>query len=202
MKKQWIKHPLILDGSQVNLLPLEKEHLVDLYKIGSDEKIWEHIPTDCYNRSTFLKAYKFALSERKKGNQYPFIIYHKEHKQIIGSTRLFEIYPKDRKLEIGWTWILPEYWSSGINLECKLILLTYCFEHLKTLRVQLKTDEKNIRSRKAIEKIGAKFEGIFRKDRIRDNGLSRNAAYYSIIDDEWNALKEKLMEKVGSQNQT
>ena len=103
-----------------------------------------------------------------------------------------DIHPKDRKLEIGWTWLHPDYWATAINPECKLLLLTYCFETLKTIRVQLKTSDINLRSRKAIEKIGGKFEGVLRKDRIRDNGVPRNSAYFSIIEEEWESAKKNL----------
>ncbi len=106
-----------------------------------------------------------------------------------------DIQPNHKKLEIGWTWLHPDYWGTEVNLECKLLLLTYCFEELKTYRVQFKTDENNIRSRKAIEKIGGKFEGILRHDMIRDNGTKRNSAYFSIIDSEWGDVKRALVKK-------
>ena len=95
------------------------------------------------------------------------------------------IEPVHKKLEIGWTWLHPEYWASEINLECKLLLMTFCFEEWNAVRVQLKTDENNIRSRKAIEKIGGQFEGVLRNDMIRDNGTNRNSVYFSILDTEW-----------------
>ena len=96
-------------------------------------------------------------------------------------------------MEIGWTWITRNYWGTAINLECKLLLLTFCFETLGALRVQLKTKDTNTRSRKAIEKIGGQFEGILRKDKIQADGTPRNAAYYSILDDEWAASKNKIL---------
>ena len=193
MNEHWINHPTILTGETVELLPLEKEHFEELFLAASDKKLWELIPADCSNRQTFDKAYNFALTEREKGNQYPFVIFHKATKEIIGSTRFFEIYQLDKKLEIGWTWIITRYWGTEINFECKLLLLSFCFDTLLTRRVQIKTDSTNFRSRKAIEKIGGQFEGILRKDKIKENGVSRSAAYYSILDDEWNIAKEKIM---------
>jgi RimJ/RimL family protein N-acetyltransferase len=183
----------ILKGEAVDLLPLQKEHFEELYRAASDKRLWEFIPLDCSVKATFKKAYNAALTERKKGNQLPFVIYHKATDRIIGSTRLFEIFPADRKLEIGWTWIIQEYWGTEINFECKLLLLTFCFETLKAARVQLKTKDNNVRSRTAIEKLGAKFEGILRKDRVQEDGSSRNAAYFSIIDDEWPEAKKKIL---------
>ena len=99
---------------------------------------------------------------------------------------------KHRKLEIGTTWVQPEYWGTEVNLECKLLLLTFCFETMQTIRVQLKTDENNARSRKAIEKIGGQFEGILRNDMLRDNNTRRNSACYSIIEQEWGEKKITL----------
>jgi RimJ/RimL family protein N-acetyltransferase len=192
MQNNWITHPTILKGEQIELHPLEKEHFDALFSAAADEELWRLIPTDCSRRETFDQAYNIALTERDKGNQYPFVIHHKESKELIGSTRLFEIFPADKKLEIGWTWLIKKHWGTSINLECKLLLLTHCFEVLKTRRVQLKTDVNNLRSRKAIEKTGAEFEGILRKDKIKANGVSRSAAYYSIIDDEWEFAKTKI----------
>jgi RimJ/RimL family protein N-acetyltransferase len=196
MQNEWITHPMILKGDWIELHPLNKEHFDELFNAAADEELWRLIPTDCSKKDAFDKAYQFALTEREKGNQYPFVVYHKGTKELIGSTRLFEIFPADKKLEIGWTWLIKKHWGSAINFECKLLLLTYCFEVLKARRVQLKTDVTNLRSRKAIEKIGAEFEGILRKDKIKANGESRSAAYYSIIDDEWVFAKKKIMDQM------
>jgi RimJ/RimL family protein N-acetyltransferase len=196
MAKHWINHPTILKGETVDLLPLEKAHLDKLFVAASDKRLWEQIPVDCSKPETFKSAYDFALTERESGKQYPFIIYHKATGDIIGSTRFFEIFPDDLKLEIGWTWIIEKYWGTEVNFECKLLLLTHCFEVLKTRRVQIKTDEYNLRSRKAIEKIGGQFEGILRKDKIKENGVSRSAAYYSIIDDEWETARQKIVDQL------
>lgn len=192
MKEKWIPYPTILEGTTIELIPLEKEHLEELYTAAADKELWANIPSDCSDKELFYKNYEFALSERENGNQYPFVIRNKQTKRLIGSTRFFEIYPSDRKLEIGWTWITKEFWGTSVNLESKLLLLTYCFETLKTNRVQLKTKDDNFRSRKAIEKIGGVFEGILRKDKIQQDGSTRNAAYYSILDNEWNTAKVKI----------
>ena len=189
---QWIPYPTVLEGTTVDLIPLEKEHLEELYQASADKELWRLVPTDCSDRDTFYDNYQNALIAREKGLQYPFVIIDKRTQKIIGSTRFFEMYEADKKLEIGWTWITQEYWGSVVNLECKLLLLTYCFEVLKINRVQLKTKDTNIRSRKAIEKIGGVFEGILRKDKIQNDGTTRNAAYYSILDDEWGISKEKI----------
>jgi RimJ/RimL family protein N-acetyltransferase len=200
--EDWIKHPTELEGKFVKLIPLDESHFEELYELGKEPKIWEFLPVDCSEKRKFIKTYREALEERKKGNHYPFVILNKKTGKFIGSTRLFDIHSKDRKLEIGWTWLHPDFWATGLNYECKLLLLTFCFENLKTIRVQLKTSDTNLRSRKAIEKIGGKFEGILRKDRIRDDGTSRNAAYYSIIDEEWTTVKKNLTDKVNEMKNT
>ena len=181
----WINPPEKLEGENIKLIPLKKEHFPALQEIASHKRIWEFYSFDCSEAGIFLREFDEALKEAANGNQFPFVIFYKPTNKIIGSTRLLYLQPAHRKLEIGWTWIHPDYWHTEVNAECKSLLLNYCFNTLKTIRVQLKTDEINIRSRKAIEKTGAKFEGVLRNDVIRDNGTYRNSAYYSIIEGEW-----------------
>ena len=189
---QWIPADLILQGNRVDLVPMEEYHFPELIELANDSRIWQFYAFDGTDRTRMHQVLSSGLSEKETGNQFPFVIQHKPTGRLVGSTRFLDIQPLHRKLEIGSTWLIPQYWASSVNLECKLLLLTYCFEKLKAYRVQLKTDENNIRSRKAIEKIGGAFEGILRNDMIRDNGTKRNSAYYSIIDDEWMSKKELL----------
>ena len=200
MNNKWIPHPTILQGFQVELLPLEEKHLEELSVAASDKELWKVIPTDCSNREKFFEVYRQAFTARENGAEYPFVIFHKPSEKIIGSTRFFDIFPEHRKLEIGWTWITKEFWGTAVNFECKLLLLTFCFETLKTIRVQLKTNELNIRSRTAIGKIGATFEGILRKERIQDDGTLRNTAYFSILDDEWADAKTKIIRQLAEKS--
>jgi len=189
-----IQYPITLTGQTVELISLDKTHFAELEVLAREKRIWEFYPFDVTTSEKFLTAFETALVEREKGNQFPFVIVHKQHRKIIGSTRYIDIQPRHKKLEIGWTWLHPDYWATEVNLECKLLQLTHCFETLQLSRVQLKTDENNLRSRKAIQKIGAQFEGIFRNDMIRDNCTKRNSAYYSIIEEEWKDKKVKLAE--------
>ena len=191
----WITHPMNIDGEIINLTSLDEEHIIELEKLAKDKRIWEHYTMDGTNSENFISAFSEAIMERENGTQFPIVIFHKLENRIIGSTRLLDIQEKHLKLEIGWTWLHPNYWGTAINLECKLLLLTFCFETLKTTRVQFKTDERNLRSRKAIEKIGGQFEGILRHDMLRDNGTNRNSASYSIIDKEWDYTKQKIIEQ-------
>jgi RimJ/RimL family protein N-acetyltransferase len=195
---QWIKHPLILEGKKIRLVPLEDKYFQSLVAAGTAKEIWTHLPTDGSKRDLLLTDLRSALLKRLKGEQYSFVIIDRKWNTVIGGTRLFNIYPEHKKLEIGWTWIKPEYWGKGHNIESKMLLLEYCFETLKVQRVQLQTSEANLRSRAAIEKIGAKFEGILRNDRIRPTGVT-NTAVYSIIDSEWKKVKEMLEGKLKEQ---
>jgi len=189
----YIPHPLHLQGNLIELIPLDLSHFDDLVALSNDKRIWQHYAVDGSDAWKMTQSLEAALLEKDKGTQYPFTIVKKEGNQIIGSTRFLDIQPEHQKLEIGWTWLHPEYWATNINTESKLLLLNYCFEELSTVRVQLRTDENNIRSRKAIEKTGAQLEGIIRHDMIRDNGTKRNSAYYSIIDSDWLQAKQKLL---------
>jgi RimJ/RimL family protein N-acetyltransferase len=196
MGKIWIEHPTILTGKIINLLPLEENHFDELHAAAADKRIWEFYTGDWSVHETFLKVYNGSLKLREKGKEYPFVIFHTPTKKIIGSTRLLDIVPYDRRLEIGGTWLMPEYWATAVNFDCKLALLTYCFETLKTKRVQLKTQHDNLRSRKAIEKIGGIYEGVIRKHMLKDDGTYRSSAYFSILDDEWQAAKTNLQSRL------
>lgn len=189
---KWINKDIVLNGARIRLLPMEASHLQALYDLSKERKIWEHIPVDMSDFASVSDSVNAALLEKEKGTQYPFVIFHEQQRRIIGSTRLMDMQPAHRKLEIGWTWLHTDFWSSGLNKECKVLLLTFCFEQLHAIRVYLKTDEQNIRSRKAIEKIGGRFEGIFKNDMIRSNGTRRNSAYFSIIEEEWEKVKTML----------
>ncbi len=187
-----IQHPVILEGIKVKLVPLETAHFDELLAVGKNEIIWEQISINGADSERLLQHLKSAVLKRATGEQYAFTVIDKVNGKLIGSTLYHNIFPEHRKLEIGWTWYDPAYWRTGYNRECKLLLLTHCFEVLKTVRVQLQTDENNHRSRTAILGIGATFEGILRKERVRANGLFRNTAMYSILDDEWPQVKARL----------
>ena len=194
----WIKHPLHLEGEKVKLVPLEHAHFDELLLIARQEKIWEFMSMNGSDAEKLLLHLKSSVLKRTSGDQYPFTVIDKVRNKIIGTTMLHNIYPEHRKVEIGYTWYDPEYWRTGYNRECKLLLLTYCFETLKTIRVQFQTDAQNMRSRTAILGIGAAFEGILRNERIRANGAFRNTVMFSIIDDEWPETKRKLLGGLGN----
>ena len=187
-----IEHPLILEGERVRLIPLQKEHLPELIEAGKESIIWEQLPIDGSRKGSMAMHVNEAILKRVNGDQYPFSVVDKIKNKIIGTTRFFEIFLQHKKLEIGWTWYDPDYWGRGYNTECKLLLLTYCFEQLKLNRVQFKTRNTNFRSAAAIKKIGAKFEGIMRKDRIMPDSVVRDTMIFSIIDEDWKDVKPHL----------
>ena len=188
----WIQHPVVLESEKLKLVPLRQEHFSELVKIGKNKSIWEQLPLDGSNEKTLTGNLKQAILKRTYGEQYPFTVIDKVAGRIYGSTRLFEIFPEHKKLEIGWTWYDPAYWGTGYNIECKLLLLGFCFETLKANRVQLKTRTTNYRSQAAIKKLGATCEGILRKDRIMPDGKVRDTIIFSIVDDEWERVKSNL----------
>jgi len=158
--------------------------------------LWEHLPINGTDKGLLHTELRNALLHRANGTQYPFAIIDRAKEQVIGSTRFLEIIPEHKKLEIGWTWYDSAYWGKGHNLECKLLLLAYCFDVLKTNRVQLKTRDTNKRSQAAIQKIGGVLEGTLRKDRVMPNGQVRDTMVFSLLDTEWPAAKAALEEKI------
>jgi len=188
----WIKHPVILHGDLVKLIPLERIHFPELLMVGANTIIWEFMSINGADSEILKRHLESAVLKRATGEQYPFTIICNITGKIIGCTMFHNIFLEHRKLEIGWTWYHPDYWRSGYNRECKLLLLSYCFEVLNTIRVQFVTDENNLRSYNAILGIGASFEGVLRNERIRANGAYRNTAVFSIINSEWQMVKTKL----------
>lgn len=196
MQSAWIQHPVVLAGQRVALRPLEAGDLDSLFEVASDPEIWKLTSVDYSVRDVFYPNFTAALEDRSSGRAYPFLILDRASGRIIGTTRFLEIQPADRKLEIGVTWMAPACWGSGANMECKFLLLQYCFEALHAHRVQFRAKADNPRSRRALEKIGASFEGVHRKDKIEPGGTPRNTAFYSIVDDEWAAIKVALASRL------
>jgi RimJ/RimL family protein N-acetyltransferase len=188
----WIPHPLVLQGQIVDLLPLEEKHFSTLHDLARDKRIWDFFPLDGSDPAILQKTLHDALRERDNDVHYPFVIFHKEEQRIIGSTRYMEMQPWNKKAEIGWTWLDPSLWATAANTEIKLLMLTYAFEQMGACRVEFRTDVLNLRSRKAIEKLGAQFEGVLRNHMIRSNGTKRDSAYFSILDTEWDVVKKHL----------
>lgn len=192
----WLQHPVILENQLVTLRPLESSHFDGLLQAAQDPQIWQFLSFNGLDSNAFRNELRSAVLRKTTGEEYPFTVFDNATGTIIGSTRFYNMYPAHRKLEIGWTWYAPAYWGSGHNVACKLLLLTHAFETLNCVRVQFQVHEQNVRSRAAVERLGAKFEGVLRNERIRDNGSIRNTAVYSIINTEWEQVKRLLHDRL------
>jgi len=181
-----------LENEVVLLRPLAKEDVEGLLVAGSYPEIWPYLSTVIENAMDVRNFVENALSKKEKMEQFPFVIVDKLSGEIIGSTRYMDIDCKHKRLEIGTTWLTPAYWRSAVNTNCKYLLLSYCFEVLCLQRVQIKTDYENIRSQRAIERLGATKEGILRNHMVRKDGTTRHTVMYSITIEEWPEVKTQI----------
>jgi len=184
--------PVILEGSHVRLEPLAKAHLAGLVLVGLDEQLWRWIPVPVRTMKEMSTYIDTALEEQKRGVSLPFALIERATGRAIGSTRYGNIDRTHRRAEIGWTWVAREWQRTAVNTEAKYLLLRHAFETLGCMRVELKTDSLNERSRAAILRIGAQEEGIFRNHMITASGRIRHTVYFSIVDSEWPAVKARL----------
>jgi len=185
--------PVKLDGKLINLEPLSYEHVPDLTRVGLDKRIWKFMVYGFINSETGMRDWVRKMLElQSHGADLPFAVIYKEGNIAIGATRYLNIRPADRALEIGGTWYGVDYQQTGVNTECKYLLLKHAFETLDCIRVQLKTDARNLRSQHSIERIGAVKEGILRNHMILPDKTVRDSVFYSIIDSEWTQVKERL----------
>jgi N-acetyltransferase len=184
-----------LKGESVKLLPISLEHIDGLWEAAKPDEIWTFMATTVRSREEMEKMIISAIEKRNKGTDYTFTITNHEG-QIIGSTRYLDILPEHKSLEIGSTWYHPDSWRTKVNTECKYLLLQHAFENWKFRRVQLKTDSRNLRSQKAIQRIGAVKEGTLRKDRKISGGYVRDTVFFSILNEEWESVKTGLEEKL------
>lgn len=185
--------PVVLIGKYVRLEPMTKAHIPGLAEIGIGQSFWDFmlygdIKTEADMRNWVLDI----LGRAEKGTDLPFVAIQLASSRVAGATRYLNIMPKDRGLEIGGTWYGLDFQRTPVNTECKYLLLTHAFETLKCIRVQLKTDLRNERSQKAIERLGAKKEGTLRNHMILPDGRYRDSVFYSILDTEWEDVKKNL----------
>jgi RimJ/RimL family protein N-acetyltransferase len=189
--------PVTLEGTVVRIEPLAPTHLDDLFEAAQDDAIWAYMPTNpSASRDAMAAWIEDALAARESGAQLPFAIVARSSGRAVGSTRYLTITPRDRSLEIGWTWLGREARRTAVNTECKYLLLQHAFERLGALRVQIKTDSRNLTSQRAIERIGAVREGVLRKHMLVQHGYQRDTVMYSIVDDEWPAVEARLRERL------
>jgi len=186
-----------LSGSLVVLEPLEEHHRGELWEAAQDERIWEWLAHLGEDRDLFDRWFELSLEATAEDREGVFAIRRRADDTVVGSSRFMAVRRPDRVVEIGWTWFNPSAWRTGVNLEAKLLMLGYAFEGLDCVRVELKTDARNERSRNAIAALPAQFEGVFRKHMIVPDVGQRDSAYYSVIDDEWPQVRANLQRRLG-----
>jgi len=184
--------PVVLSGAIVRLEPLTLAHVPALVQVGLAPELWRWIPQPVTSAAQMQRYVEDALALQARGAALPFAIVDTASGQAIGSTRYAAIEPMHRRLEIGWTWLARSHQRSGANTEAKLLLLAHAFDTLGAYRVEIKTDVLNEQSRRAIERLGAVQEGIFRRHVVTSTGRVRDTVYYSILDSEWPAVRARL----------
>ena len=188
--------PVTLEGRLVRLEPLSREHLDGLAAVAFDPALWRWTLAGAVDRDRLETWLDAATMNQAAGTELPFATIERASGRPIGSSRYLSIVPEHRRLEIGWTWIAREWQRSGVNREAKLLMIEHAFERIGCQRVEFKTNARNDQSRAALLGTGATFEGIFRKHMLGRDGEVRDSAYFSITDDEWPAVKERLAASV------
>ncbi len=187
----WVE-PVILEGTRVRLEPLRHDHLDDLKLVAFDAPLWQWTIMATQDEAGLEGWLEAALANAEAGTERPFATIDLASGRAVGSSRYMSIVPEHRRLEIGWTWIGSAFQRTGANREAKLLQLTHAFETLGANRVEFKTHVRNERSRIALAGIGATFEGIFRQHMVMPDGSLRDSAWFSVITDEWPAVKARL----------
>jgi RimJ/RimL family protein N-acetyltransferase len=184
--------PPSLEGSLVTLRPLAPEHERPLFVAADHPEVWRWMPTNAVaSREAFAGWIATALEAAKAGREGPFCVFDASGTPI-GSMRYLALRPEHAGLEIGYSWLTPPAWRSGANVEAKLLLLEHAFDRLGCMRVEFKTDARNERSRRALEALGCRFDGIFPKHMLVRHGDIRDSAWYSIVDDDWPGVRARL----------
>lgn len=185
---------LVLENERVLLRPLKADDVAHLLPAAlSDPLLLQYSPAPVCSEALLRQYITAALAERASGQRYPFTIFDKQQNAYAGSTSFAAVSNKDQRLEIGYTWLGKSFQKTGLNRNCKLLLISFVFETLRFERVEFKVDERNTASRVALEKIGAKMEGILRSHTVLHDGFRRNTVYYSILRHEWLELKQKFV---------
>ena len=181
----------VLEGRLVRLEPLAPKHEEGLWLASRDPRTWRWLNVvQPQTRDDWHVYVGSALTAAEQGLEIPLVTLC--HEEVVGSTRFLALRPEHRSVEIGWTWLHPSAWGTGANVEAKLLQLRHAFEAWGCRRVELKTDALNDRARRALEGIGATFEGIHRKHMLVRGGESRDSAWYSIVDEEWPSVRAAL----------
>ena len=195
--------PVTLTGKTVSLVPMDVAHAPGLAQIGLDPEIWRYmLYGDMHNEGDIANWVADILSRQARGTDLAFTVIHRASGRVAGATRYLNIDLNNRSLEIGGTWYGAEFQRTAVNTECKYLLMRHAFENLGCVRVQFKTDLQNVRSQKAIERIGAQREGVLRNHMILLDGRLRHSVYYSVLPEEWPEIKARLEKVLEGSNQS
>ncbi len=190
MNENILKTEIQLENERVLLIPFENFRNIELNEIIFEDSIWKYMGMYIQNNKDLSNYIKNTLIAKNKSICYPLLIIDKLTNRVAGSTRFGNINIASEKCEIGWTWYGLDFQGTGLNKACKYELLNFGFEKIGFRRIQFSADQENLRSQKAIEKLGALKEGIFRNNYIDSNGKSKNDIYYSIINEDWQTIKQ------------
>jgi len=185
-----------LQGELAALEPLEPAHAEGLWEAAQAPEIWQWLAHVGGSREYFDRWFGLSLAAHQDEKEGVFAVRDRRRGEIVGSSRYLAVRPADRALEIGWTWFNPAVWRTGLNVEVKLLLLAYAFDELGCVRVELKTDARNERSRAAMAAIPAQFEGVLRNHMIVPDVGQRDSAFYSVIDSEWPEVRANLEQRL------
>ena len=186
---------IMLENNRAKLTALQAGDIYELEKVAYEPSLWKLGISNIKEQKDLEEYIDIALQEKAAKTSYPFLIFDKQTNSVAGSTRYGNIFFVNKRLEIGWTWIHPIQQGTGLNKACKFLLLQFAFEELKFNRVELKTDVLNQQSQKAMRKIGAKEEGIFRSHSITSTGRIRDSIFFSIIKEEWPEIKTSIFKE-------
>jgi len=188
-----VSESIVLEGRVVRLEPMNESHIPGLTAVGIDEEIWKNMPYgEVRGEADVARWVRGILDLAAQGSDIPFAVIHRTSGRVAGASRYMELRPAHRGVEIGGTWYGSEFRRTAVNTECKYLMLRHAFEVMGCIRVQFKTDLRNERSQRAIERIGATREGILRNHMILPDGYRRHSVYYSVLDSEWPAVRERL----------
>ena len=197
MKTRWIE-PITISGSHAMLEPLSLDHLAGMIEAVKDEELWNLWFTSIPSPETAEAYIKTALDMRENAGAMPFIVREKGTGKIIGCTRYFNVDESNQRLEIGYTWYSESYQRTGLNTECKYLLLTHAFEKLDAIAVEFRTHWHNFKSRAAIARLGAKQDGVLRNHQRSADGVYRDTVVFSIINLEWPVVKKSMEFKLNT----
>ena len=189
---------VVLEGEHVRLEPMRQEHAGPLAAVGLDPSLWQWTTFVVHTLEEMEEYVARTIAARGAGAELPYVTIDRASGRVVGSTRYMNIDRANRRVEIGSTWVTPEFQRTPVNTEAKYLMFRHAFETLRCIRVELKTDSLNQRSRAAIERVGAREEGTFRNHMIVWNGRLRHSVYYSVIEEEWPRVKAMLEDRLKS----